>query len=768
MVNMIGRSKPLIDSEEKVTGQLKYGTDFKIPGMLYGKVLRSPIAHGKILNINTEKARSLPGVRAVLSGDKIDLPKFSVAGEKKFDERLLVKNKVHYCGDEVAIVAAVDEDTAEEALALIQVEYDELPGIFDLERALMHDSPLVHEEFGTNKAREFTINIGDINKAFIESDIIVEDKYETPRIHHGYLEPHAVVAQWNMGDRVTFWACTQTPILARMTYAKALGLGEEQIRIIQLPMGGGFGGKLEYKLHPLCALLSRETARPVKMVNTRKEELTASLPRMPMLMEMKLAARKDGLLLGKKTRILADNGAYLHYGPGILLSATTRHENLYRINNIYSKSFLVYTNRIPTGPMRGFGCPQSTFAFELLLDKLASEINMDPVELRLKNASQTGDTTSHQWYLGSCGLSDSINKAAAASRWSAKKSKKNIPEGSKIIRGIGIGCSLHVSGNRTFLPFFDGSSAFIRINQQGRVAVFSGEVDIGQGCKNVFAAIVSTELGIPIDWISVPHVDTDVNPLGLGTFGDRVTTLAGSAVKAAAIDARNQLLEAVAIEFNAKKEDVRLEEGFFYNTSEPGEKLSFTDCVKLLSYKQAGSAIIGRGSFTPPNVTMVHPTKKIGNVSCAYPFIAQIAEVEVNIETGEVKVINIFSAHDLGKVINPLMAKGQVSGAVAQGIGFALTEEIIEDQGIVKNSSFKHYNMPRAADMPSVTSIFVETNDPNGPYGAKGLAEPALTGIAPAIANAINDAICIHIKTLPITPEKILRALNESRSKEIE
>lgn len=757
MPNLIGKSRPLIDSVEKVTGQWKYGTDFKLPGMLYGKVLRSPIAHGKIIHVNTEKARTLPGVRAVLSGASLNLPSFSVAGEKMLDELLLAKNKVRYCGDEVAIVAADDECIAEEALTLIKVEYEELPGVFDLEAALLDEAPLVHEEFGSNIAREFNIEIGDVNQAFQEADVIVNDRFETPRIHHGYLEPHAVVAEWDLSGRVTFWACTQTPILARMTYAKALGLDEARIRVIQLPMGGGFGGKLEYKLHPLCALLARETGRPVKMVNTRQEELTASLPRMPMIIEMQLAARRDGTLLGKKTRILGDNGAYMHYGPGILLSASTRHENLYRFNHSHTHSLLVYTNRIPTGPMRGFGCPQSSYALELLMDRLAGELNMDPVELRLKNAYHTGDTTPHLWQLGSCGLSESIQKAAAAAGWSNKKKKDGTS--SVISRGIGIGCSLHVSGNRTFLPFFDGSSAFVRINQQGRVVVFSGEVDIGQGCKNVFASIVATELSIPMDWVSVPLVDTDVSPSGLGTFGDRVTTLAGSAVKAAALDARNQLLETAASELSFPREKITLEDGFFYDGTAPEKRLSFTDVVKVLSYKQAGSVIIGRGSFVPPEVTMVHPTRKIGNISCAYPYIAQVAEVEVNRETGEVTVVNIYSAHDLGKVINPMMAEGQVSGAVAQGIGFALTEQIMEERGKVRNSSFKHFIMPRASDMPEVTTIFVETNDPNGPYGAKGLAEPALSGIAPAVANAIYDAVGVHITTLPITPEKVLQAI---------
>ncbi|MBF7084467.1 xanthine dehydrogenase family protein molybdopterin-binding subunit [Desulfallas sp. Bu1-1] len=763
MGELIGKPVPLIDSVDKVTGKQIYGSDFKLPGMLYGKVLRSPIAHGRILHIDAGRARSLPGVKAVIVGTEIELPNYSVAGEKMLDERLLAKDKVRYRGDEVALIAAVDEDTAEEALSLIKVEYEELPGVFDLEQAMQPDAPLVHDEFGSNIAREMTINHGDIEKAFAEADVIVEGRYETPRVHHGYLEPHAVVAQWDARGKVTFWIPTQSHMLARMTYANALGVGQEQVRVIQLPLGGGFGGKLEYKLHPLCALLARETGRPVKMVNTRTEELMASLPRVPMIIEMQLAARKDGTLLGKKARVLADNGAYMNYGPGILLSATTRSDNLYRIKNIFTKGYLIYTNKVPTGAFRGFGCPQSHFALETMLDKLAVELNMDPAELRLKNASQKGDITPHNWYLGSCGLSDCIKKSVEVAGWSSKRKKYAENKESKLARGIGIACCLHVSGNRTFLPFFDGSSAYVRINEEGRVTVFPGEVDIGQGSKTVFAIIAASELGIPLEWVDVPNLDTDINPHGLGTFGDRVTTLGGNAVKAAAINAREQLLAVAAEELQTPVENLKIENGVIYDCNSD-KRISFPEAAQIASYKQAGATIIGKGSFVPPGVTMVHPETKVGNVSCAYPFVTQIAEVEVNRETGQVKLLNIVSAHDLGKAINPLMAEGQVLGAVAQGIGFALTEEMIEEKGIIKNQSFKHYNMPRSVDMPSITSILVESNDPNGPYGAKGLGEPALTAIAPAIANAIYHAVGVRIDTLPITPEKILKALHEKEN----
>jgi CO/xanthine dehydrogenase Mo-binding subunit len=765
VANMIGKSVPLIDSIDKVTGRLKFGNDFKTPGMLYGKVLRSSIAHGRILHVDASKARSLPGVRCVIVGNEIDLPNYSVAGEKILDERLLAKDKVRYRGDEIALVAAVDEDTAEEALDLIKVEYQELPGVFDMEEALLPGSPLVHEWYGSNIAREMTINLGDAESALLRADVVVEGKYETSRVHHGYLEPHSVVSQWDVTGRVTFWIPTQSPVLAKMTYAKALGVGQEQVRVIQLPVGGGFGGKLEYKLHPLCALLARETGRPVKMINSRTDELMASLPRVPMTIDMKLGASKDGKLLAKKTRILADNGAYMNYGPGILLSATTRSDNLYRINNIYTQSYLIYTNKVPTGAFRGFGCPQSHFALESLMDKLAVELDMDPAELRLINASQTGDTTPHKWYIGSCGLSDCIKKSTEIADWSIKRKEYSKNKDSELVKGIGIASCLHVSGNRTFLPFFDGSSAFVRINEEGRVIVFTGEVDIGQGCRTVFSLITATELGIPLEWVEISQLDTDVSPHGLGTFGDRVTTLGGNAVKAAAINARQQLLEVAAKNLKTHVEKLKIENGIIYDVDDSKKQMSFVQAAQLASYENGGATIIGKGSFIPPGVTMVDSETKIGNVSCAYPFVTQIVEVEVNRETGQVKLLNIVSAHDLGKAINPMMAKGQVVGAVAQGIGFALTEEMVEDQGIIKNQGFKHYDMPRSLDMPPITTILVESNDPNGPYGAKGLGEPALTAIAPAIANAIYDAVGVRINSLPITPEKILQALKENPKK---
>lgn len=756
----IGTKVHSIDAVEKVTGSLVYGSDFKLPGMLYGKVLRSPFPHAKILSIDSSRARLLSGVRAVVTGLDYEFPLFSVAGVTKPDDRLLAKEKVRYIGDEIAAVAAIDEDTAREAIKLIKVEYEIIPAVFDPEEALKDGFPLVHENIERNIANTIKIRHGDVEKAFKDSDAIVEGVFQTPMVHQAYLEPHCAIAQWDFQGRLTLWITTQSPTLARMTYSNALGIKRERIRIIQMPMGGAFGAKLEYKLHPICALLARESQAPVKMVNTRYDEFTASLPRLPMLVHMKAGCKRDGTFMAKKTKMIADCGAYINYSQGIQLSATTRPDNLYRLKNIYTDSYLVYTNNMPKGCFRGFGGPQSFFALESIIDMMAHEINMDPAEFRLKNASQTGDITPHNWHFGSCGLSEAISKSLEKSDWFSKRRTFHAKKTANKAYGIGLACCLHVSGNRTFLPFFDGASAFIRINEDGHVSILSGEPDLGQGSKTTFALIAANELGIPIEWINVPTVDTDFSPHGLGTFGDRSTTLTGNAVKNAAIDARNQLINAVSKKLNVDPSNLYIENGLILSKNNESIKLGFKEAAQLFSYNSGGSTLLGQGQFIPQNVSLVDPVTKVGNISCAYPFVANVAEVEVNLKSGKVKVLSLTASHDLGKTINPLMAEGQVHGAVAQGIGFALSEEMIAKKGKITNPNFKQYKVLRAHDMPVVNTIFVETNDPNGPYGAKGLAEPALTAVAPAISNAIFHAIGIRFRELPMTPVKIKRELN--------
>jgi CO/xanthine dehydrogenase Mo-binding subunit len=760
---LIGKEVPMIDGLDKMSGRLLFTADMQLPGMLYGKVLRSPYPHARIVKIDAGKAKSLIGVKAVITGQDMAFPKYGVAGQRILDEQLLAGEKVRYIGDEVALVAATDPDTAAQALELIEVEYEQLPALFD-PREAMESSILIHEDQKSNVPYKINFTRGDIEKGFNEAAVIVEDNFYSPLHYQGYLEPHAAVADCDASGRICLWIPMQSPTLGRGTYANALGIGEDMLQIIQMPIGGSFGGKLEYKLHALCALLARTAGRPVKMVNTREEDFQAGLPRVPMYINMKLGVRKDGTLAAKQTEIIADNGAYINYGHAIMLSSAHRHDNLYRIQNIATKARLVYTNKVATGCFRGFGNPQIHFAYESILDMAAEKLGIDPAELRLINASQPGDVTPHGWKLLSCGLSECIEKTTEAANWKEIRARKK-DEKERFARGIGIGCCLHVSGNRTFLPDWDGAYCFIRIDTTGKAIVFPGETDLGQGSRTTFAQIAANELGFNVSDVSVKLIDTDISPLGLGTFGDRATTLGGNAVRLAAIDAREKIIAVVAQKMETDPEDLFIKEGICCSKTDPARKMSVAEAAKQAYYQMAGGVITGYGSYAPPDVRVVDPETKYGNVSAAYPFVAQISEVEVDRLTGKVKIINLVSAHDLGKTINPLLADGQVQGAIAQGIGYTLMEDMGIKNGAIHNRNFERYNMPRITDMPPITSILVETNDPNGPYGAKGLAEPAFTGLPPSIANAIYDAVGVRIKELPITPEKILKALEEKQNK---
>lgn len=757
--DLIGKNIPMVDGLDKVTGRHLFTADMKLPGMLYGKVLRSPYPHARIVKIDTSKAKALVGVRAVITGRDMEFPKYGVAGQRILDEQLLAGDKVRFVGDEVAVVAATDPDIAIQALDLIEVEYEPLPALFD-PREAKESSVLIHEDQKSNVPYKIDFTRGSVEQGFSESAVIVEDNFYSPLHYQGYLEPQAAVADCDARGRVCLWVPMQAPTLGRGTYANALGIGEDQLRVIQMPIGGSFGGKLEYKLHALCALLAQATGRPVKMVNTREEDFQAGLPRVPMYIKMKLGVRKDGTLAAKQTEIVADSGAYINYGHAIMLSASHRHDNLYRIQNIACKAWLVYTNKVATGCFRGFGNPQIHFAYESILDMAAEQLGMDPAELRLINASQPGDVTPHGWKLLSCGLGDCIKESVEAANWKEKRAQKS-NENERFARGIGIGCCLHVSGNRTFLPDWDGAYCFIRIDTTGKAIVSPGETDLGQGSRTTFAQIAANELGFNIEDVSVRLVDTETSPLGLGTFGDRATTLGGNAVRLAAIDAREKIIATAAQKLELDPSELFISGGICCSKSNSDIKLPVADIAKMAYYQMAGGVITGYGSYAPPDVRVVDPDTKFGNISAAYPFVTQISEVEVDRWTGKVRILNMVSAHDLGKTLNPLLAEGQVQGAVAQGIGFAMMEDMGVKNGVISNRNFEHYNMPRITDMAPLTSILVESNDPNGPYGAKGLAEPAFTALPPSVANAIYDAVGIRIKELPITPEKVLKALQE-------
>lgn len=747
---VVGKPLPQIDARERVSGRAEFVSDIKIPGMLHGRILRSPHAHARIRKIDASRAKKLPGVRAVITAE--DTPQIPF-GPRSDDWMILASDKVRFIGDEVAGIAATDEDTAEEALSLIQVDYEPLPAVFDPIEAMEPGAPLIHQK-ERNIVAEFKLSKGDIEQAFGESDVVHFDRYYTNQVYQAYLEPMACVVQPDLSGKLTFYIPSQIPSMTRLPYAKALGLPLEKIRVVVPYYGGAFGAKMETNLHLVAAVLAQKTGKPVRIVNPRKEDFMAANPRVPMYIDLKIGARKDGRLTGKEVRVIGAAGARAVYAQVIVATACYRIDSLYHFPNLKTEGLTVYTNTVPTSCFRGFGNAQMTFAVECSLDMIAEKIGMDPAELRIRNGVKTGDVSIHGWKIGSSGLAECVEKATAASRWKEKRAVRRFG------RGIGLACCNHVSGNRAFAREFDGGAGIVRIGREGKVLVYHGESDMGQGQKTVLAQIVAEELGVSFDRIEVAQVDTDLSPFGLGSFATRGTVFGGNGVKAAAADAKRQILEVAAGILEADPKDLDLKDERIYFKGALEKNISFLEVVERALYKRAGAPIIGTG-FWVPDTVLPDPVTKYGNISPAYPFACQICEVEVDTETGQVHLLKYTAAHDVGRAINPQTTEGQIHGGVAQGIGWALTEDMIMENGNVLNPNFRDYIMPGPLDLPPIQSILIEPIDPNGPFGAKGIGEPALNPAPAAVANAIYNAIGVRITSLPITPEKILKALTQ-------
>jgi len=751
----IGDSVPLIRGEEIATGRLNYVTDLKAPGMLFGRILRSPIPHGKILNIDFKKALRVPGVKAVLTGRETPQQKFGPLLE---DWEILATQKVRFVGDEVVAVAASDPDAAEEALWSIHAEYEALPAVFDPREAMDPAAPLIHEK-ERNIAMVFEVERGDIKKGFETSDFIYENSFSSPQIYHAYLEPNGCLAEQDGQGRVTLTLPTQTPAITRVMYAKALGLPLDKLRLVIPPYGGAFGGKQVHNLHLAACLLAMKTGKPVKMVIDREEDFISGNPKVNIYMDVKIGARKDGKLLAKEVRVIGGAGGRVVFSPIIVSTAGYRIDSLYKFENLKTLGYTVYTNETPTAAFRGFGNPESVFAVESSIDMVARELGVDPLEMRIMNGVKSGDVTTHGWKITSCGLEECIRKAAERAQYRKKR------ENPKLNRGIGMACCNHVSGNRLIFRDFDGSSALVKIGRDGDVTLIHGESDMGQGLDTVLAQIAAGELGIPMTRVRVAQVDTETSPFSLGCISSRGTFFGGNAVKKAAEHARSQLFEVASELLEADPLDLSLQEERIFVKGTPDKAVSFQKAVQELYNRRGGMPVIGMG-FYKPNTEIPDFKTKYGNISPAYPFACHVAEVEVDRETGIVRVIRYVAAHDIGKAINPMLAEGQVEGGVAQGLGFALMEEIKYEKGRIGNPNFLDYVVPGPSDLPPIDVIFVETNDPEGPYGGKGVGEPALNPVAGAIANAIYDAVGIRVTELPMTPER-LRALIRARDKEL-
>ena len=749
---LIGRPVVPVDGKDKVKGRAKYLDDLQLPGMLHAGILRSPHAHARIVGIHTEKAMALPGVAAVITA--ADCPDHRFGCDLP-DATILPRDKVRFAGEEVAAVSAVSRKIARQALDLIEVEYDPLPAVFEPEDALKPGAPLIHADKPGNIAIAYQIERGDFKRALAGCDHVFEEEFSTPRVLPGYMEPFGLIAHWEPDGRLKIITGIQAAFQARSEIAKALGINPSRVSIQVPAIGGAFGGKIWIRnFHPLIALLAKKSERPVKYVMTREEEFMASRPRVPAKIKVKLGMMNDGTMVCKEMQILTENGAFSWAAPKVTLNMSMRTDCLYRYQATRVEARLVYTNKTPTSGFRGYGNSQSHFAVESMIDICARSLGLDPLEVRLKNAASQGDTTLHGWHLRSCGLSECLQKASAAIQENRPIREE---KGGLFKRGIGIACMNHVSGNRSG-ENFDGSSSMVRFQEDGKLAVYHGESDMGQGSRTIFALIAAKTLGIPVEDVIVMPLDTDVSPFCFGSYSSRVTTVGGKAVYLASLKVKKQLLDFAGRLMDAPPEILEIENGEVFVKSTPDRKIPVADLCQKAIRSKTTLDLTAYVAYDPP--TQGTDKNFFGDYSSAYTYAAQAVEVEVDTETGQVRILRVASAHDVGYAVNPSGIRGQVCGGIAQGAGWGLYENIVYENGVLKTVSMRNYNMLTINDIPEIVPILVETHDPVGPYGAKGVGEPTLIPMAPAIANAIQDAIGHRFKHLPITAEDVFAALH--------
>ncbi|MBI4968230.1 MAG: molybdopterin-dependent oxidoreductase [Rhodospirillales bacterium] len=752
---IVGKAVPQVTALEKIQGRAIYTGDLKQPGMLHAKVLRGPYPHARIVRIDTSQAVALPGVKAVVTGADTPTRLWGVAHKQ---QRILATGKVRFAGEEVAAVAAISEDIARDALDLIEIEYEELPALLDPARALEAEAPQVHDGHD-NRVKEIRIARGDVEAGFAAADLVHEATYELHSQYPGYMEPMATLASVDGNGRLTVWTSTQSVFLARARLAEALDRPVSSIRVIQAMVGGGFGGKIvEERSSLIAAFLATRVNRPVRLVNNRLEDFQSGCFSVPCRLWLKMGMTKDGTITAKDVRILANSGAYAGLAPEVMLVTAMRSDNMHRLENVRSAADLVYTNTMPRGAFRGFGGTQMAFALNSHLSVMADKLGLDPFEVHRRNAIRAGETSVHGWQFGSTGLRECLDQVQAGIGWEAKRRR---PKDTGVRqRGLGMAAAMHVSGNRT-LGNWDGSTVVLRVNEDGRAFIASGESDMGQGANTMMAQICADELGIPLSHVTVLPPDTDTSPFALGSLASRVTINGGKAVLQAAQQAKTQILDAASGLLGCPADDLEIDQGVVRSRTKSNATAALPQVCRYHVFRHGGEGILVRATYDPP--TKMMDADHYGNIAPGYSFAAQAVEVEVDTETGQVTLLNSCLADDCGKAINPMAVHGQTNGAAVQAIGWALYEHLQFEDGRLANGNFADYTMPTADSVPHLQASIVESNEPNGPLGAKGASETAILPGAPAIANAIEDAIGVRITELPITPEKILAGLRAKR-----
>jgi 4-hydroxybenzoyl-CoA reductase subunit alpha len=751
---VVGRPLPKVDAWSKVTGETRFADDLALPRMAYAKILRAQTPHARIVAIDTRRAAALAGVYAVITGRDFPPVRFGIMPVSQDEEPLCVE-KVRFVGDPVAAVAAVDEETAERAMHLIKVAYEPLEPLMSIEGALRDGTPRIHEYGdGHNIHKLVSLEFGDVEEGFRDADLVREDVFFFEGNTHLPMEQHAAVAQWSPDGKLTLWSSTQTPHYVHRALGKVLGLPLSHIRVIATPNGGGFGGKSDPFSHEMIVCrLAQLTGRPVKTTLTREEVFYTHRGRHPVLMWIKSGVRQDGSILAIHFRSYLDGGAYGSYGVASTFYTGALQTVTYKVARYKFEGCRVFTNKPPCGPKRGHGTPQPRFALEVHLDKIAAELGLDPAEMRRRHAVDEHTKTVNHLTITTSGLRDCIDRVVEASGWRAKFGK--LPHG----RGIGFAASSYISG--AGLPIYwndmPHSGVVVKIDRGGGVTVFCGSTDIGQGSDSVLAYVVAEVLGIRPEDIRVVTGDTDLTPVDLGSYSSRVTLMTGNAAKEAAEKLRTLVFDAAAKKLEVSPADLEARDRRIVVRDDPAQGLPFDEAARL--GEAAFGTLVAAGSYTPPRRAARFKGAGVGPTP-AYSYSACAVELEVDPETGEIRIDRIWIAHDGGTAINPLLVEGQVEGSVYMGLGEALMEEQVFRHGLHKIPSLLEYKSPTTLETPEITTILVETRDPEGPFGAKEAGQGPLLPVIPAIATAVHDAVGVRIDEVPITPEKILKALD--------
>jgi CO/xanthine dehydrogenase Mo-binding subunit len=784
---VIGKPIPKADAGEKVLGRAEYIHDFSLPNMLYARILYADRPHARILSIDTSVAEKLPGVKAVLTGFNTPEVRFGFLK----DNVALKKDKVRSYRDEVAAVAATTPEIAEEALKLITLECEDLPAVFDPVAAMAEGAPRIHE---TNPKGEPTkdnrlplpwkIAGGDIEEGEAASAHIVEGEYTTGWVTHCCMGTAGCVASFDSSNNLTVHSITQIPSLAKADFQeglKAMGV-RGKVRVVNTTIGGGFGSKLDtYAFEYITILLAWRTKRPVKILFDREEEFFATSPRQPVKARIRQGCDAEGRLTFRDITLILDNGAYASWGattPTVMMMPST---SLYQVPNVRFKATCVYTNNTYCQAMRGYGTPQVTFAIECSMDELAEKAGIDPYAFRLMNANQPDTVTPQGFEVSTCGHVPCLEAVADRLDWPGRVAAKATGEGAHDawvaqvkeatpgapvkVRGMGMACLMHVGGGAKIYKS-DGCGTLIKVDDFGNVDVYSGSMDIGQGLDTILRQIVAETLGMKPGQINIIIGDTDVCPWDVGVHASRSTFIAGNSALEAAKQVREQLLNSAADILGVRVESLDLADGRVVCADDPEKTTAIDKILRKAHFASAGNVMFMAAHFYEPPTKMMAGDFK-GHYSMTYTWGCHGVEVEVDCQTGQVEIVRYVAAHEVGRALNPLLVEGQIYGAVMQGVGYALAEEMIYDQGRLLNPNFRDYKMLTAMDALPIEPIIVEDPDAYGPYGAKGIGEPGLVPAAPAIANAIYDAVGIRLKKLPMKSEEILAALLAKEGREL-